>query len=300
MVGDLTPTHTELGFDGKPSPAMKTSGGMPTFLQFVQKELIPHIDSAYRTAPYRVFVGHSLGGITTIDAIYTMPETFNAYVAIDPSLWWDNGTLLKQAKERFSKPLPANRVLYVGQANTLNPDDDHLRNDVRAVDAGAEDLQQAGDRVEVRVAVEQIQHGVAPRRVRGVVVRWRRVDPIRALLFERGRREGVDGSNRDGIRGCCGAACLRVERKGASDREREERGDRGGAHYARALSVGGKDADSGRQGFDYLLTAGALTDGACEREANVSKSAFTSTRLRRRAPYRQAERRAAARSGDRT
>ena len=120
---DLTPTHTELGFDGKPSPAMKTSGGMPTFLQFVQKELIPHIDSAYRTAPYRVFVGHSLGGITTIDALYTMPETFNAYVAIDPSLWWDNGTLLKQAKERFSKPLPTKRVLYVGQANTLNPDD---------------------------------------------------------------------------------------------------------------------------------------------------------------------------------
>lgn len=120
---DLTPTHTELGFDGKPSPAMKTSGGMPQFLSFVKNELIPHIDSAYRTAPYRVFVGHSLGGITTIQALYTMPDVFNAYVAIDPSLWWDNGLLFKQAKEKFSKPIPGKRVLYVAQANTLTPDD---------------------------------------------------------------------------------------------------------------------------------------------------------------------------------
>ncbi len=120
---DLTPTHVDVGFDGKPSPFMKTSGGMPKFLSFVKDELIPHIDSTYRTAPYRVFIGHSLGGITTIQALYTMPQTFNAYVAIDPSLWWDKGLLWRQAKEKFSAPIPGKRVLYVGQANTLTPDD---------------------------------------------------------------------------------------------------------------------------------------------------------------------------------
>src|SRR5450631_524811 len=70
-----------------------------------------------------MFVGHSLGGITAIDALYTMPETFNTYLAIDPSLWWDDRTLLKRAREYFSKPGLAGKALFVGQANTINPDD---------------------------------------------------------------------------------------------------------------------------------------------------------------------------------
>ena len=116
---DMTPTHVDKDDQGKPYPFGKTSGGMANFLAFIKSELIPHIDSAYRTAPYRLFVGHSLGGITTIQALYTMPETFNAYVAIDPSLWWDNRVLLKKARDVFSKPGLAGRALFVGQANTL-------------------------------------------------------------------------------------------------------------------------------------------------------------------------------------
>jgi hypothetical protein len=123
---DLTPTHVERDFEGKPQPFLKTSGGMPNFLQFLKTELIPRIDSAYRTAPYRIFVGHSLGGIAVIDALYTMPATFNAYVAIDPSLWYDDRLLLKQAREYFSKPGLANRALFVGQANTINAADTTL------------------------------------------------------------------------------------------------------------------------------------------------------------------------------
>ena len=123
---DLTPTHADKDPSGKPQPGFKTSGGMANFLKFIQTELIPKVERTYRTAPYRVFVGHSLGGITTIDALYTMPETFNAYVAIDPSLWWDDRVLLKQAKERFSKPGLAGRALYVGQANTISPGDTTL------------------------------------------------------------------------------------------------------------------------------------------------------------------------------
>lgn len=123
---DLTPTHAETDPAGKPQPAFKTSGGGPNFLRFIQTELIPQIERTYRTAPYRVFVGHSLGGITVIDALYRMPETFNAYLAIDPSLWWDKRVLLKQARERFSKPGLEGRALFVGQANTIQPGDTTL------------------------------------------------------------------------------------------------------------------------------------------------------------------------------
>ena len=123
---DMTPTNVTKDVNGRPQPALAASGGMPNFLTFIQNELIPKIDQTYRTAPYRVFVGHSLGGITTLNALYTMPETFNAYVAIDPSLWWDSFTLLKQARARFSKPGLAGRTLYVAQANTITPGDTTL------------------------------------------------------------------------------------------------------------------------------------------------------------------------------
>jgi predicted alpha/beta superfamily hydrolase len=120
---DLTPSHVEKDPTGKPAPFMKSSGGMANFFQFLKTELIPRVDSAYRGAPYRVLVGHSLGGIAAINALYSIPETFNGYLAIDPSLWFDDRLLLKKAKTYFSKPAPPNRALFVGQANTINADD---------------------------------------------------------------------------------------------------------------------------------------------------------------------------------
>lgn len=120
---DLTPTHSEVGGDGSPNPGLDDSGGMPAFFDFLRSELIPHVDSTYRTLPYRIFIGHSLGGIATINALYTMPQTFNAYVAIDPSLWWDGRLLLNQARDFFSTANLQGRVLYVAQANTLSPAD---------------------------------------------------------------------------------------------------------------------------------------------------------------------------------
>jgi len=120
---DLTPTHAELGPDGETVPEFRTSGGGSAFLTFLKDELIPRIDSAYRTMPYRVFVGHSFGGITTLNALYTIPQTFNAYVAIDPSLWWDDRALLLNARDYFTSTDLRGRALYLAQANTNSPAD---------------------------------------------------------------------------------------------------------------------------------------------------------------------------------
>src|SRR6516165_3618223 len=57
-VRELTPTHP----DGTVA-TYPTSGGADRFLNFIQNELIPEIEKRYRTAPYRIFAGHSLGGL---------------------------------------------------------------------------------------------------------------------------------------------------------------------------------------------------------------------------------------------
>jgi len=120
---DLTPTHSDKSIDGKEVKNFKTSGGGNNFLKFLKEELIPHIDSAYTTLPYRVLVGHSIGGITVINALYTMPDLFNAYVAIDPSLWWDQQVLLQKGKTFFRDNNLTHKSLFLAQANTISVED---------------------------------------------------------------------------------------------------------------------------------------------------------------------------------
>jgi uncharacterized protein len=120
---DLTPTHVDKDFQGNPQPFLKSSGGMPEFFKFLKNELIPHVDSNYHTSSYRVLIGHSFGGIAVINALYMIPETFNAYIAIDPSLWYDNQLLLKKAMDYFSKANLKNKFLFLGQANTVQAGD---------------------------------------------------------------------------------------------------------------------------------------------------------------------------------
>jgi len=94
---DLTPTRdTSEVRMGR--GASNHSGGGPKFMEFLAGELIPHIDSAFPTAPYRVFIGHSLGGLMAVDALVNHPGLFNGYLAIDPSMWWDKAKLLRQVQ----------------------------------------------------------------------------------------------------------------------------------------------------------------------------------------------------------
>jgi predicted alpha/beta superfamily hydrolase len=114
---DLTPTHvTEMFGD---SAFVKTSGGAEQFTQFIQDELMPYIDKTYPTTPYRTLIGHSLGGLFAVNALVNHPNLFNNYLAIDPSLWWDNQKLSKKADEVLSDPKYSTKSLFVAVANTM-------------------------------------------------------------------------------------------------------------------------------------------------------------------------------------
>ena len=86
---DLTPTHVETADDGINVWQTKSSGGADKFLQFIETELMPEVEKRYRTQPFRVLAGHSLGGLFAVHALSTRPGLFNVYVAVSPSLWWD-------------------------------------------------------------------------------------------------------------------------------------------------------------------------------------------------------------------
>jgi predicted alpha/beta superfamily hydrolase len=116
---DLTPTHATTGPDGKYMDGLQTSGGGENFTAFLQKELMPHIDSAYRTTPYKVLVGHSFGGLTAMNIFVNHTEMFNSYLVIDPSMWWDSRKLLNQTKVALNQHRFEGKSLYLGIANTM-------------------------------------------------------------------------------------------------------------------------------------------------------------------------------------
>lgn len=89
---DFTPTKRDY------SPV---SGGAANFLKFIKEELFPFIENNYRTQAYRVFSGHSLGGLCVFYALLYEPEMFNAYIAVSSSIWYDDKLLLKKAKKVF-------------------------------------------------------------------------------------------------------------------------------------------------------------------------------------------------------
>jgi predicted alpha/beta superfamily hydrolase len=134
---DLTPTHSLTFFDGTKSDGFKSSGGGEKFTSFLEKELIPHIDSIYPVAPYKMLIGHSFGGLTVMNIVINHPNIFNSYVAIDPSMWWDSHKLLNQAQDAFEKQKFDGKMLYMGIANTMPAKMDTLQ--VRVDTSGSTD-----------------------------------------------------------------------------------------------------------------------------------------------------------------
>lgn len=71
---DMWPTHT------KYYPESQALGSID-FLEFIEKELIPHIDDNYRTNNNSIICGQSLSAVFTLYAFLTKPYLFNSYIA---------------------------------------------------------------------------------------------------------------------------------------------------------------------------------------------------------------------------
>lgn len=123
---DLTPTKGKFDPPFADSTTVANSGGGKNFISFIEKELIPYIDSNYPTDSYRMFVGHSFGGLTVMNTLIEKPELFNSYVAIDPSMWWDNNKLLNKIKETQLDGKYRNKKLFLAIANTMREGMDTL------------------------------------------------------------------------------------------------------------------------------------------------------------------------------
>tara|TARA_R100000789_G_scaffold57881_1_gene55890 strand:+ start:15 stop:1127 length:1113 start_codon:yes stop_codon:yes gene_type:complete len=95
----------------------KYSGNADNFFAFVSTEVIPFIDSNYRTLNTKIAVGHSLSASFILDSFLKNPDLFNAYLAISPNLAYDNNKLAKKLINFEYSKIEKSTYLYLSNAN---------------------------------------------------------------------------------------------------------------------------------------------------------------------------------------
>ena len=76
--------------------------GATVFAQFIETELFREIEHQYRVTDQRAIVGESAAGLFVVDTLMRRPDMFDVYIAMDPSLWWDNHSLTNKASETLA------------------------------------------------------------------------------------------------------------------------------------------------------------------------------------------------------
>lgn len=90
---DLT-SPTNVSEDLQRAP---TSGGAAAYRRFLVEVVKPWVAARYRTNGRTGIIGESLAGLFVLETLLTAPESFDDYIAISPSLWWNGGALSREA-----------------------------------------------------------------------------------------------------------------------------------------------------------------------------------------------------------
>ncbi|CAG1961465.1 unnamed protein product [Fusarium graminearum] len=132
--GDLTPEASDgiysvpPGPDGKPS--LGPFGGASDFLDIIDTQIRPYIEETLfpkvllGSAPKALF-GHSYGGLFTLNALFTQPDSFDTFIAASPSIWFNNKSIVQNQERDFHAHEPPTRqtprllVMFGGAEQTL-------------------------------------------------------------------------------------------------------------------------------------------------------------------------------------
>jgi predicted alpha/beta superfamily hydrolase len=110
---DLT-GPTEVAEERKIAPRV---GGSAKFRAFLRDELMPEVERRYRTTKERAIVGESLAGLFVVETLMLEPGLFDTYIAFDPSIWWNDQSLVKAAPEWLRTHPQLAKTLYIANSS---------------------------------------------------------------------------------------------------------------------------------------------------------------------------------------
>lgn len=110
---DMTgPTQVEE--DRKIAPRI---GGSASFRAFIRDELMPHIRQRVRGTGEAAIIGESLAGLFILETFFSEPDLFTTYIALSPSLWWNDQALVRTAGSHLQARPRWTQTLYFATAS---------------------------------------------------------------------------------------------------------------------------------------------------------------------------------------
>lgn len=90
-----------------------TTGGSEKFIEFIEKELQPHIETKYKVNETKLIVGQSLGGLLASEILLKKPHLFSHYIIVSPSTWWNDESLLHDADSLLAQQEQHDRRVHI-------------------------------------------------------------------------------------------------------------------------------------------------------------------------------------------
>lgn len=113
---DFTPSHMKIDLDEDDSEM----GNGKTFLEFIEKELIPYVDKNYRTDKIKTLSGNSRGGLFVLYALTEKPDLFDGYICYSPAFWRENTLIAKKLNDFLYKNSLQNKFIYMSLGDKEN------------------------------------------------------------------------------------------------------------------------------------------------------------------------------------
>lgn len=122
---------TDFAEDRKIAPEV---GGSARFRAFIADELMPAIRKRYRVSDEAGIIGESLAGLFVVETFFEQPKLFDVYIAMSPSLWWNQDALVLSAERRLRAGGFGRRTLFLSSANedTIAPQTARMADGLRA------------------------------------------------------------------------------------------------------------------------------------------------------------------------
>ena len=96
---DLTPASLHQDGNENGDMGVGEMGRGDRFLDFLERELIPHVDSNYRTNRERILAGHSRGALLVLQSLISKPYLFQARLMFSAPLMRDQQRLLVDTRK---------------------------------------------------------------------------------------------------------------------------------------------------------------------------------------------------------
>ena len=94
-----------------------TPGGSNNFRAFIAGDVKPWVEAHFRANGQDGVIGESLAGLFIVESLLMQPELFDDWIAISPSLWWNNMEIALAARDRFTTMPASKERIYIASAN---------------------------------------------------------------------------------------------------------------------------------------------------------------------------------------